>query len=235
MYELRKWIDNINTNLTFQLQFQRTPHEVNSVRKWISVICTNIQGEYPFYASLLPRISNLLFTVNNMGIGYLNPAAFGELVVVVRHIEAEPVPTPFWATVHERIAHISAGLYKDGHYASAAETAVKEVEVRLREKFAELKPNAIVPKEITEVISALFSDNGVFHFCDTSTISGRNYHRGVRLLFEGTMAAYRNPSAHANLEIEKRESLEQIMLASQLMYVLDKPQIKKNEVRQCNY
>lgn len=226
LYELRKWIDNVRSNLPLQLQFQRPAQEVNSVCKWISVICANIQGEYPFYASLLPQISNLLFTVNNMGMGYLNPAAFGELIVVIRHIEAEPVPTPFWKTVHKRIVYISASLYEDGHYGSAAEKAVKEVEVRLREKFAELKQNAFVPKEITEVISALFSDNGVFHFCDTSTISGKNYHRGVRLLFEGTMAAYRNPSSHANLETEKREALEQIMLASQLMYVLDLPPIQ---------
>ena len=39
------------------------------------------------------------------------------------------------------------------------------------------------------------------------------------------MAAYRNPAAHANPQYEKRETIEQIMLASQLMYVLDKPQI----------
>ena len=36
------------------------------------------------------------------------------------------------------------------------------------------------------------------------------------------MVAYRNPAAHANLQYEKREAMEQIMLASQLMYVLDK-------------
>ena len=49
--------------------------------------------------------------------------------------------------------------------------------------------------------------------------------RGIQSLFEGIMAAYRNPAAHANLQYEKREAMEQIMLASQLMYVLDKPQL----------
>ena len=193
-----------------------------------SVICVNIQGEYPFYASLLPQISNLLFTVNNMGMGYLNPAAFGELVVVIRHIEAEPVPTPFWKTIHERIAHISAGLYEYGHHAAAAEKAVKEVEARLREKFAELKPNVPVPSKAGDIIGALLSENGIFKFCDTSDTSGKNYRRGICALFEGTMAAYRNPSSHANLETEKREALEQIMLASQLMFVLDKPQLYRD-------
>lgn len=52
-----------------------------------------------------------------------------------------------------------------------------------------------------------------------------DYRRGIHSLFEGIMAAYRNPAAHANLQYEKREAMEQIMLASQLMYVLDKPQL----------
>lgn len=228
LYELRKWIDITRSKLPFQLQVHRTPKEVNSVRTWISVICANIQDEYPFYASCLPDISNWLFTMNNMGMSFLNPVVFGELVLVIRHIEKEPVSTPFWATVHERIVRISADLYKDGHYASAAEKAVKEVETRLREKFAELKPGASVPANLGQIIGTLFSENGVFKFCDTSDISGKNYRRGICLLFEGIIAAYRNPSAHANLEVEKREALEQIMLTSQLMFVLDKPQLYRD-------
>jgi hypothetical protein len=102
---------------------------------------------------------------------------------------------------------------------------IKEVESRLREKFSELKPGAAVPSKIGDVIGALMSENGAFKFCDTTTTSGRDYRRGIQSLFEGIMAAYRNPAAHANLQYEKREAMEQIMLASQLMYVLDKPQL----------
>ena len=108
---------------------------------------------------------------------------------------------------------------------TAAEKAVKEVESRLREKFSELKPGAAIPPKIGDVIGALISENGVFRFCDTTTTSGRDYRRGIHSLFEGIMAAYRNPAAHANLQYEKREAMEQIMLASQLMYVLEKPQL----------
>ena len=95
----------------------------------------------------------------------------------------------------------------------------------MREKFAELKPGTSVPSKVGDIIGALLRDNGVFKFCDTSTTSGKNYRRGIQSLFEGTMAAYRNPSAHANLQYDRREALEQIMLASQLMFVLDKKQI----------
>lgn len=223
LYELRKWIDNTNANLSLQLQFFRTQQEIQIVKQLIITIAAGIQGEYPFYASILPQIASILFPVNNMGTATLNPAAFGELVVIIRHIDAEPFSMRFWTAIHARITNVSYELYKDGHYASAAENAVKEVETRLREKFAELKPSVPVPSKVGDIIGALLSEKGAFKFCDASTTSGKDYRRGIQSLFEGTMAAYRNPSAHANLQYDRREALEQIMLASQLMFVLDKP------------
>lgn len=155
-----------------------------------------------FYATTLPCVANILFQQNEMGAIFLNPAAFGELVVIVRHIEAEPVVVQFWAEIHPRIVNVSRELYADGHCSTAAEKAVKEVESRLREKFSELKPGTTVPSKIGDVIGALMSENGVFRFCDTTTTSGRDYRRGIHSLFEGIMAAYRNPAAHANLQYE---------------------------------
>ena len=223
LYELRKWIDN--TNATLNMQFPRLSQEIQRVHQWINAIAAGIQTDYPFYADMLPRITNILFQGNGITPALVNPAAFGELVVIVRHIEAEPVVVRFWSEIHPRIANVSHELYVDGHYSTAAEKAVKEVESRLREKFLELKTGAAVPAKIGDVIGALMSENGAFKFCDTTTTSGKDYRRGIQFLFEGIMAAYRNPAAHANLQYEKREAMEQIMLASQLMYVLDKPQL----------
>ena len=223
LYELRKWIDN--TNATLNMQFPRLSQEIQRVHQWINAIAAGIQTDYPFYADMLPRITNILFQGNGITPALVNPAAFGELVVIVRHIEAEPVVVRFWSEIHPRIANVSHELYVDGHYSTAAEKAVKEVESRLREKFLELKTGAAVPAKIGDVIGALMSENGAFKFCDTTTTSGKDYRRGIHSLFEGIMAAYRNPAAHANLQYEKREAMEQIMLASQLMYVLDKPQL----------
>ena len=220
LYELRKWIDNTNTPLN--MQFLHTPQEIQRVYQWINAITMGIQADYPFYAATLPRIASILFIDNGMGAFILNQAAFGELVIIIRHIEAEPVVVQFWSAIHPRIVNVSHELYVDGHYSTAAEKAVKEVESRLREKFLELKTGAAVPAKIGDVIGALMSENGAFKFCDTTTASRRDYRRGIHSLFEGIMAAYRNPAAHANLQYEKREAMEQIMLASQLMYVLDK-------------
>ena len=223
LYELRKWIDF--TNATLNMQFPRLSQEIQRVHQWINAIAAGIQTDYPFYADMLPRITNILFQGNGITPALVNPAAFGELVVIVRHIEAEPVVVRFWSEIHPRIANVSHELYVDGHYSTAAEKAVKEVESRLREKFLELKTGAAVPAKIGDVIGALMSENGAFKFCDTTTTSGRDYRHGIQFLFEGIMAAYRNPAAHANLQYEKREAMEQIMLASQLMYVLDKTQL----------
>ena len=223
LYELRKWIDN--TNATLNMQFLHTPREIRCVYQWINAITMGIQTDHPFYAAMLPRIANILFQGNGITPALVNPVALGELVVVILHIEAEPVVVQFWSEIHPQIVNVSRELYVDGHCSAAAERAVKEVESRLREKFLEIKPGAAVPSKIGDVIGALISENGAFKFCDTTTTSGRDYRRGIQSLFEGIMAAYRNPAAHANLQYEKREAMEQIMLASQLMYVLDKPQL----------
>lgn len=175
-----------------------------------------------FLCDCAPLCCKYTLSAKRDGCYFLNPVAFGELVVIVRHIKAEPVVVQFWSDIHPRIANVSHELYADGHYSTAAEKAVKEVESRLREKFLELKTGVAVPAKIGDVIGALMSENGAFKFCDTTTTSGRDYRRGIYSLFEGIMAAYRNPAAHANLQYEKREAIEQIMLASQLMYVLDK-------------
>lgn len=220
LYELRKWIDFTNANL--QMQFLHTPQEIQRVHQWINAITMGIQADYHFYAATLPCIARILFIDNGMGSFILNQAAFGELVIIIHHIEAEPVVVQFWSAIHPRIVNVSHELYADGHCSTSAEKAVKEVESRLREKFSELKPSAAVPAKIGDVIGALMSENGAFKFCDTTTTSGRDYRRGIQSLFEGIVAAYRNPAAHANLQYEKREAMEQIMLASQLMYVLDK-------------
>ena len=159
LYELRKWIDNTNTPLN--MQFLHTPQKIQRIHQWIGVIAKETQTEYPFYAAMLPGIANILFQGNGMSPALVNPVAFGELMVIICHIGV------------------------DGHYSTAAEKAVKEVESRLREKFLELKTGAAVPAKIGDVIGALMSENGAFKFCDTTTTSGRDYRRGIQSLFEG--------------------------------------------------
>lgn len=219
---LQSWINNVNNGLASGMPIVIDPGSANNTCYQIKAVANGIEGEYPFYATELKNISANLFQNPTYGAISLNNAAFGELFIIIRHIVQEPVDMAIWREIHPRIAGICQGLFCDGYYDSAAEKAVKEVESRLRELYQELKPNAVVPAKVGDIIGALLTENGAYHFADLSTISGRDYRRGIYSLFEGIFAAYRNPSAHENLLCTKREAMEQIMLASQLMYVLDR-------------
>lgn len=220
--ELHKWVESTDYQLGTGFSFLHTEAEVQTVCQRIFFIANCIHDEYPFYASQLPIISQRLFSGNPLSGFTLNSAVFGELFIIAQQLFSEPINAQFWTSIHPRISQISKELFCDGHFASAAEKTLKELETRLRELFHELKPGAGIPARVGDVIGALLGDNGIFCFSDTSTISGKDYRRGVKSLFDGVFAAYRNPAAHANLSCTKREAIEQIVLASQLMYVLEK-------------
>lgn len=220
---LHEWMNRVKNTPDLGAVFV-TPADVQSISGWIKQVADDFEVEYPFYKSYLNAIAQKLFVYlgNPMVMPKLNPAVFGELCVIEWHLYNRPIDLQFWNNIHPRICKISKQLYADGHFSASAEKAVKEVETRLRELFRELKPTATVPSKIGDIIGALLSENGAYHFVDTSTTSGKDYRRGIQSLVEGMFAAYRNPSAHENIEYSRREAEEQIMLASQLMYVLQK-------------
>lgn len=220
---LHQWIHNVK-NMPNLMGLSVDPDTVKSVCGGLKQIAEDFVDEYPLYKDYLNHISERLFIIagNPIIMPVLNPVVFGELCVIEWHLYNRPIDLQFWNNIHPRICRISRQLYADGHFSVSAEKAVKEVETRLRELFLELKPTATLPSKIGDVIGALLSENGAYQFVDTSTTSGKDYRRGIQSLFEGMFAAYRNPSAHENIEYSRREAEEQIMLASQLMYVLCK-------------
>lgn len=219
---LQSWINNVNNGLVSGMPIVIDQTSANNTCYQINAVANEIKEEYPVYAKELKNISANLFKNPTYGTVSLNDAAFGELFIIIHHVVQEPVDMAIWREIHPRIAGICQGLFCDGYYDSAAEKAVKEVESRLRELFQILKPGITVPAKVGDIIGALLSENGAYQFADLSTTSGKDYRRGIYSLFEGIFAAYRNPSAHENLPCTKREAMEQIILASQLMYVLDK-------------
>lgn len=219
---LQSWINNVNNGLVSGMPIVIDQTSANNTCYQINAVANGIKEEYPVYAKELKNISVNLFKNPTYGTVSLNDAAFGELFIIIHHVVQEPVDITIWREIHPRIAGICQGLFCDGYYDSAAEKAVKEVESRLRELFQQLKPGVSVPAKIGDIVGALLTENGAYHFVDLSTVSGRDYRRGIQSLFEGIFAAYRNPSAHANLSCTRREAIEQIMLASQLMYILNK-------------
>lgn len=219
---LQSWINNVNNGLLSGTPIVIDQASANNTCYQINAVANGINEEYPVYAKELKNISMNLFKNPTYGTVSLNDAAFGELFIIIHHVVQEPVDMAIWREMHPRIAGICQGLFCNGYYDSAAEKAAKEVESRLRELFQILKPGITVPAKVGDIIGALLSENGAYQFADLSTTSGKDYRRGIYSLFEGVFATYRNPSAHENLPCTKREAMEQIMLASQLMYVLDK-------------
>ena len=219
---LQSWINNVNNGLATGAPIVINPALADNTCCQINVVAKGIEEEYPIYSVELKNISANLFKNSAYGPVTLNSAAFGELFIIIHHIIKEPIDMSIWREIHPRVAMISQSLFSDGYYDSAAEKAIKEVESRLRELFQQLKPGVSEPAKVGDIIGALLTENGAYHFADLSTVSGRDYRRGIQFLFEGIFAAYRNPSAHTNLPYTRRESIEQIMLASQLMYILDK-------------
>lgn len=218
---LQSWINNVNMGLSSDRMITTDPISANNTCYQVNIIAEGVVKEYPFYARALKDISTNLFRRSAYGEAIVNKAVFGELYVIIAHIAKEPVNLAIWHEIHPRIVVISQQLFIDGHFDSAAEKAVKEVETRLRELFQLLKPGVAVPAKVGDIIGALLTENGAYHFADLSTVSGRDYRRGIQSIFEGTFAAYRNPVVHENRSCSKREAMEQIMLSSQLMYVLD--------------
>ncbi|SFP36604.1 TIGR02391 family protein [Butyrivibrio proteoclasticus] len=219
--ELWGWVLNTNSCLMRNQPLMFQQRDVSRMVSFTTEVSNAIKDDYPFYAEELPKIANNTFRCIGGGFYNLNTVPFGELFIIVKHLHNEPQDASVWTMIHPRIIAIAKEEYLDGHYASAANRSFVEVETRLRELFVELKPSATVPGNVVNLIGALLSENGAYQFCDLSTQSGKDYRRGIQSLFEGSMAAYRNPSSHENQTLSKTEALEQIMLASQLMKVLD--------------
>ena len=216
------WAQNINRELTNgNVPFVdcRTPQ---SVREQLLDLANMVKDEYPFYSDELLGMAPMLFRCGMGNSHSINPAAFGELFIIVKNLKMEPFNLALWNTIHPSITNSSFGLYADGHFGSAAEKAIKEVEQRLRSIFTQVKPASVEPKDATEIVGALLSENGAYPVSNWKTPSEKSYGRGIKLLFEGFLASCRNPIAHCNRDISKQEAVEQIALASQLMHVLDK-------------
>lgn len=176
------------------------------------------------YGAQLKTIGLGLFYLPSV-LGYkMNSFLFGQLFFIVHQLKKHP-QNCFWSNVHPRIISVAQAEYVDGYCDSAAEKALREVETYLRELFSQYYSGQGEPKEIATIKDKLLNDDTVYEF-DRQTPSGKNYFEGIKALFDNAFKAYRNPASHRNITISQREAAERIMLASQLMYVLDEKRIK---------
>jgi len=67
-----------------------------------------------------------------------------------------------------------------------------------------------------------FSTIKALQFTDFSTTSLKNVQEGYEKIFPGVVQAVSNPNAHKNTKIDKCDAVRKLMIASDLMYMLDK-------------
>lgn len=125
----------------------------------------------------------------------------------------------FWQLIHSQIANVCIKRFNDGHYADAVESAMKEVNLRVK---GICKRYNNEEKDGVQLMQNVFSlNNPLLKFEDMSTASGKNIQQGYMQLFAGSIQALRNPKAHANLYISKESAMKQLIVASLLMDKID--------------
>jgi uncharacterized protein (TIGR02391 family) len=126
---------------------------------------------------------------------------------------------PMWALIHKRIQLTSQIKFEDGHYADAVESALKEVNKRVKESFLKCRGEERDGSDL--MFNAFSIKNPVIVLDDLGTESGKNVQEGYTQIFAGVMRGIRNPNAHDNLLISPERAMHYLFLASLLMYKLD--------------
>jgi uncharacterized protein (TIGR02391 family) len=117
--------------------------------------------------------------------------------------------------LHPEIARAASKLYRDGHYGTAVEHAVKALNdlVRLRSRLTE---------DGTTLMERAFSPkNPVLKFNGLSSQSDTEEQKGFMMMFSGAVSGLRNPRAHRFFHDDPERALEFIAFVSLLAKLLD--------------
>jgi uncharacterized protein (TIGR02391 family) len=124
--------------------------------------------------------------------------------------------------LHPRVAGACADLYRDKHYADAVLRASLALENFVKEKSGRYDLSG------STLMEQAFTPNGpALAFNALADQSDKDEQRGMMLLFQGTVFAFRNPRAHKLLEDSPEEALESIALISLLAKRLEQAKLVK--------
>lgn len=123
--------------------------------------------------------------------------------------------------LHELVIKVSLKKYQDGHYSDAVESAIKEINDRLKKLYKKYKREE---KDGSDLFALVFNSDetkALLKVNDMSTISGKDEQEGYKFLFMGTWKGIRNPKAHANTYLSKEQAYKRLIFASMLMEKID--------------
>ena len=223
--ELRTQLQSISCyNATQPIPFS----VVLNIREGLTSVAQQISGISSPISSHLVDLRNALFTEMPYQRFYISPVVYGQTLEAVDVVQGQ-----FFAAnqaddkglchlLHPDIQRVSEKLYWDGSYAEAACNAFIEINARVKKLYQTLCSDDTNPPDGQALMNKVFADKEpIIETADRSTQTGRDIHMGTRFLFAGAMAALRNPKAHENIELEKKDCMRRLIFASMLMFKMD--------------
>lgn len=123
--------------------------------------------------------------------------------------------------LHELIIKSSLKKYQDGHYSDAVESAIKEINERLKTLYKKHKNEE---KDGSDLFALVFNSDEtktLLKVADMTTISGKDEQDGYKFMFMGVWKGIRNPKAHANTFLSKEQAYKRLIFTSMLMEKID--------------
>lgn len=119
--------------------------------------------------------------------------------------------------LHPEIVRACGGLFKDGHYAEAVESACKVLDMLVKMRSMRTDPSG------TELMQLAFSPKApLLKFNNQSNDSERSEQQGMMFLYAGAMLAIRNPRAHGLVQDNPENAVAYISFISMLAKALDR-------------
>lgn len=148
-----------------------------------------------------------------------NSPALNRILRRLRTGEAQQSYDFPWSLLHPWLEQKVRARYEGGHFADAVESAIKEVNARVKRIVKDVSGKEL---DGASLMNTAFSQNKpIVLLADQSSETGRNIQQGFMQIFAGAMTGVRNPAAHENIEMTAEEALHLLFLASLLMCKLD--------------
>lgn len=210
--------DAANTFVKYMNSNNLGPWDNSSVKE----ICSNINELAFEVRNKNPRLYNDLQDIKSnlfYGQNFINVFNLARLVQIMRSYDYLST-NDFWQFVHPKIVELSKNKFEDGYFSDAVQTTIVEICSIVREYRKEKGLPEIQSDK--DMMYNTFSTLKVLQFTDSSTTSLKNIQEGYEKIFPGVIQAIRNPNAHRNTKIEKDDAVRKLMIASDLMCMLDK-------------
>lgn len=218
-------IDQIIKNIKNDANTLATNANNNCLGPWdnnfVKTICFNINElSYEIRNKNLELYNDLQNIKSNLFLGqnFVNTFTLGRLIQILRSYGYIST-NDFWQFVHPRIVELCKNKFEDGYYFDAVQTALVEICSIVRE-FRKEQGLPEIPSD-KDMMYNTFSTSKELQFTDSSTTSLKNIQEGYEKIFPGVIQAMRNPNAHQNNIIEKSEAVQKLMIASNLIKMLD--------------